>query len=130
MDVAVPLINSNKRYIHLYSIQTKGTFTYILFKQKVHSLVFCCLVHPCDKLPVPTNGALVCNQWQREFGEFCMGFCNTDYAKGLQGNDVTGTMYVCGASGHWLPNTALKDCKCMYIFSHCVVAYLFFQTQM
>lgn len=63
---------------------------------------------PCAELNTPTNGAVVCNGWQTDYGRFCMIAC-------LQGYTIDpalsyDTWFVCGASGNWIASDPLPDC--------------------
>ena len=59
----------------------------------------------CSDLPPPKGGAKACDDWM--FGTFCSPFCNnkSDFAQPL-----LSAMWVCGASGNWMPTNRFPDC--------------------
>ncbi|XP_033732290.1 sushi, von Willebrand factor type A, EGF and pentraxin domain-containing protein 1-like [Pecten maximus] len=58
---------------------------------------------PCEDLPVPDNGAVVCNDWRTDYGRYCQVVCHTGYSLPVSVNPDQ--WYVCGASGTWAPVT-------------------------
>ncbi|XP_069121727.1 fibropellin-3-like isoform X2 [Argopecten irradians] len=68
-----------------------------------------CTVHvevrptPCEDLPVPENGAVVCNDWRTDYGRYCQVVCHPGYSLPVSVNPDQ--WYVCGASGNWAPVT-------------------------
>ncbi|XP_076073441.1 P-selectin-like [Mytilus galloprovincialis] len=66
---------------------------------------------PCDPMNVPANGALICNNWKTDYGQFCTFFCKESYTvpRGI----IIDDFYVCGASGSWTPANTVPDCSVM-----------------
>lgn len=62
--------------------------------------------HPCEPLEAPEHGAVVCNNWITNLGQYCLIFCNEDWNVPQGGN--INQMYVCGATGHWAPSKINK----------------------
>ncbi|KAL4218700.1 Sushi [Mactra antiquata] len=65
---------------------------------------------PCEELNIPINGALICNGWKADYGQFCMVTCQQNYTIG-PGDKSFETMYVCGASGTWIARGPIPDCQ-------------------
>ncbi|CAC5378124.1 unnamed protein product [Mytilus coruscus] len=65
--------------------------------------------YPCNDIAAPTNGAILCNNWRKDFGQFCIHLCQESYTvgRGINPNNI----YVCGASGLWLPSSNSPDCN-------------------
>lgn len=64
--------------------------------------------YPCKPLAIPENGAKVCNGWKKDYGEFCLAFCGPTYSLDVRYSHHQ--WYVCGASGHWIPEATLPNC--------------------
>lgn len=64
--------------------------------------------YPCKPLSLPKNGALVCNGWSKDYGQFCLVFCGPQYSLDIQSSHYQ--WHVCGASGKWIPQERLPNC--------------------
>ncbi|XP_041371279.1 neurogenic locus notch homolog protein 1-like [Gigantopelta aegis] len=64
---------------------------------------------PCDPLNIPQHGARVCNGWGTSYAQICMVFCSEDMSLPL-GEDHR-QLWVCGATGRWIPSRPLPDCS-------------------
>lgn len=71
--------------------------------------------HPCKPLSVPQNGALVCNGWSKDYGQFCLVFCGPQYSLDIQSSHHQ--WHVCGASGKWIPQERLPNCTGTFMTS-------------
>ncbi|CAC5413977.1 unnamed protein product [Mytilus coruscus] len=82
--------------------QSNGLRTECLFEIRVRP-------YPCNDIAAPTNGAILCNNWRKDFGQFCVHLCQESYTvgRGINPNNI----YVCGASGLWLPSSNSPDCN-------------------
>ncbi|OWF51466.1 sushi, von Willebrand factor type A, EGF and pentraxin domain-containing protein 1-like [Mizuhopecten yessoensis] len=58
---------------------------------------------PCEDMPVPENGVVVCNGWRTDFGRYCRVVCHIGYSLPISVNPDQ--WYVCGASGTWAPGS-------------------------
>lgn len=73
--------------------------------------------YPCYDIGAPINGAILCNNWKKDYGQFCIHLCQESYTvgRGINPNNI----YVCGASGSWLLSSDSPDCNgrctCVYI---------------
>ena len=74
---------------------------------------------PCEPLVVPGNGAIACNGWNGRFGEVCTVLCQQYWDLPL-GKDIS-RVFVCGASGHWIPNMGITACS-----GNCTVSSSFY----
>jgi len=63
----------------------------------------------CEELSAPLNGAKACDDWA--LGRMCVPFCNEkfDFSK-----RVYNAVWVCGASGIWIPIERWPDCTKTY----------------
>lgn len=63
---------------------------------------------PCKKMDPPANGFIICNGWRKDYSQICAFTCKTNYTlpPGFKADDI----YVCGASGTWLPNKPVLEC--------------------
>ncbi|CAC5393168.1 unnamed protein product [Mytilus coruscus] len=71
-----------------------GHVTECLFEIKIRPF-------PCQTLSAPLNGALLCNNWKTDYGQYCLYWCQEDYTV-ARGVDPT-SWFICGASGSWFP---------------------------
>lgn len=71
--------------------------------------------YPCKPLSVPQNGALVCNGWSKDYGQFCLVFCGPQYSLDIQSSHRQ--WHVCGASGKWIPQERLPNCTGTFMTS-------------
>ncbi|XP_052070060.1 fibropellin-3-like isoform X3 [Mytilus californianus] len=67
--------------------------------------------NPCPPINVPANGALICNNWRTDYGQFCTFFCKDSYT--VPRGVILDDFYVCGASGSWTPTNTIPDCSVM-----------------
>lgn len=65
--------------------------------------------HPCEKLKAPKHGILACNKWKSDHVNVCMFVCLKNYTLPIRFN--TDDLYVCGASGSWLPQSSVTECE-------------------
>lgn len=63
---------------------------------------------PCKTLDPPVNGMVMCNGWRTEYSQVCTFVCKKSFTfpPGFKADDI----YVCGATGHWLPSHSLAEC--------------------
>ncbi|KAI0228091.1 hypothetical protein LSAT2_021414, partial [Lamellibrachia satsuma] len=85
---------------------SNGLRTECLFTESVHPT-------PCGPLVAPDNGALACNGWNGRFGEVCTVLCEEHWDL-PPGNDIS-RLYVCGASGQWIPSLDVFACSEPYL---------------
>lgn len=71
--------------------------------------------YPCKPLSLPKNGALVCNGWSKDYGQFCLVFCGPQYSLDIQSSHRQ--WHVCGASGKWIPQERLPNCTGTFMTS-------------
>ncbi|KAK3102486.1 hypothetical protein FSP39_011702, partial [Pinctada imbricata] len=64
--------------------------------------------HLCERLSVPSHGAVVCNGWKKDYGEFCIQFCG--YNRTVSQQYDLRQWYVCGASGAWIAAGPPPNC--------------------
>lgn len=71
---------------------------------------------PCEEMYPPANGILMCNGWRTEYSQVCIFSCKVNYAfqPGFRKSDI----YVCGASGHWLPPKSALQCISKDLFAN------------
>ncbi|KAH3782518.1 hypothetical protein DPMN_160435 [Dreissena polymorpha] len=62
---------------------------------------------PCDLLPVPKHGTILCNDWSSDYGQFCVLACQRTFAPSLPGR--LGTWVICGDDGKW--SSQPSDCS-------------------
>lgn len=79
-----------------------GHVTECLFEIKIRPF-------PCQTLSAPLNGALLCNNWKTDYGQYCLYWCQEDYTV-ARGVDPT-SWFICGASGSWFPGASIPDCS-------------------
>ena len=75
-------------------------------------LLNCLLLYtarPCQPLVAPDNGAVACNGWNGRFGEVCTVLCQQDWD--LPPGKHLSRLYVCGASGQWIPEMSISACS-------------------
>lgn len=82
------------KYVNLFYLRDNFFFNY--------------KAYPCKPLSVPQNGALVCNGWSKDYGQFCLVFCGPQYSLDIQSSHRQ--WHVCGASGKWIPQERLPNC--------------------
>ncbi|CAC5362981.1 CSMD [Mytilus coruscus] len=68
-----------------------------------------CASKPCPTINVPVNGALICNDWRTDYGQFCTFFCKESYT--VPRGVIMDDFYVCGASGTWMPSNTIPNCS-------------------
>ncbi|KAI0231195.1 hypothetical protein LSAT2_018427 [Lamellibrachia satsuma] len=85
---------------------SNGLRTECLFTESVYPT-------PCGPLVAPDNGALACNGWNGRFGEVCTVLCEERWD--LPPGDDISRLYVCGASGQWIPSQDVFACSEPYI---------------
>ncbi|XP_052224045.1 sushi, von Willebrand factor type A, EGF and pentraxin domain-containing protein 1-like [Dreissena polymorpha] len=54
---------------------------------------------PCDPLPVPKHGAILCNDWSTDYGQVCLLVCMRTYSPSPPGK--LGSWKICGDDGRW-----------------------------
>ncbi|XP_067682435.1 sushi, nidogen and EGF-like domain-containing protein 1 [Haliotis asinina] len=64
---------------------------------------------PCPSIVSPINGYVLCNGWRADYGQYCLVGCNTNYS--LPRSFDARQWIVCGASGHWTPDSISQRCK-------------------
>ncbi|CAG2206585.1 unnamed protein product [Mytilus edulis] len=65
---------------------------------------------PCPTINVPVNGALLCNSWRTDYGQFCTYFfCKESHT--VPRGVMVDNFYVCGASGTWMPSNTVPNCS-------------------
>ncbi|XP_076073433.1 E-selectin-like [Mytilus galloprovincialis] len=65
--------------------------------------------NPCPTINVPVNGALICNNWRTDYGQFCKFFCQESFT--VPRGVMVDNFYVCGASGTWMPSNTIPNCS-------------------
>lgn len=76
---------------------------------------YCENLNPCSDLPVPDNGALVCDTWY--FGRYCQMLCEDGHVviddpdTAQNEVDLHKTLLVCSDSGIWYKSDKLPDCQ-------------------
>ncbi|XP_053383501.1 uncharacterized protein LOC123539802 [Mercenaria mercenaria] len=62
----------------------------------------------------PINGIILCNGWRKEYSHICIFACKQNHTlpPGYKADDV----YVCGATGHWLPANPVPQCVSEKLF--------------
>lgn len=63
---------------------------------------------PCTKMNSPANGISMCNGWRKDYSQICVFTCKMNYT--LPPGFKTDDIYVCGASGNWLPTKPVLQC--------------------
>lgn len=58
---------------------------------------------------MPTNAAILCNNWKVDYGQFCTALCAETFTvpRGIEPNK----MFVCAASGRWMPSNQMPNCS-------------------
>ncbi|XP_060568382.1 sushi, von Willebrand factor type A, EGF and pentraxin domain-containing protein 1-like [Ruditapes philippinarum] len=69
---------------------------------------------PCKKMDAPTDGMILCNGWRQDYSQVCVFVCKTNYTlpPGYKADDI----YVCGATGNWLPVNPVPHCVSKNLF--------------
>ena len=64
--------------------------------------------HPCAPIMAPRHGAMLCNNWRKEYAGVCFYVCLDGYTfpPGFSSN----IWYTCGATGMWSPPSLLTEC--------------------
>ncbi|KAH3852651.1 hypothetical protein DPMN_095164 [Dreissena polymorpha] len=61
---------------------------------------------PCESLPIPKHGTILCNNWSPDYGQFCLIACEKTYSPSPPGR--LGTWMICGDDGRW--SSQPNDC--------------------
>ncbi|XP_071132601.1 uncharacterized protein [Mytilus edulis] len=77
--------------------------------------------NPCPSINVPSNGALVCNNWRTDYGQFCRFLCKESYT--VPRGVMMDHFYVCGASGSWMPSNTIPNCSVTTTHLHAAGGY-------
>ncbi|XP_071132597.1 sushi, nidogen and EGF-like domain-containing protein 1 [Mytilus edulis] len=77
--------------------------------------------NPCPQINVPANGALLCNNWKTDYGQFCKFFCKESYT--VPRGVMIDNFYVCGASGTWMPSNTIPNCSVTATNLHAIGGY-------
>ncbi|CAC5361885.1 unnamed protein product [Mytilus coruscus] len=67
--------------------------------------------NPCTPINAPVNGALICNNWRTDYGQFWTFFCKESDT--VPQCVIIDDFDVCGASGSWTPTNTIPDCSVM-----------------
>jgi len=110
-----------KRMVFLVNFNTDGfafqTFFVLQhFDESLANLCDCLLIvcivctsaFPCQALAVPANSVVACNGWQTDYYNICRVSCLHGYA--LPADVSPDTLYLCGATGSWMPTNAFEKC--------------------
>ncbi|KAK2167896.1 hypothetical protein NP493_1251g00022 [Ridgeia piscesae] len=81
---------------------SNGLRTQCLFREAVYP-------RPCQSFVAPDNGAVACNGWNGRFGEVCTVLCQQNWD--LPPGKPISRLYVCGASGQWIPKMNISACS-------------------
>jgi len=68
----------------------------------------CIPAFPCPALTAPMHGILACNGWRTDFDNICRVSCLHGYTHPASVHPDT--LYVCGATGNWMPAIAFDKC--------------------